>query len=1014
MASLAVAAMGASPALAAGGERQLDIPAGSLDVALKALAAQTGDQLVYDSAALAGRRVPGLSGRYTAEGALQRLLGSGDIAITRAGPRVIVLKVRTGEAGVTAPVPAPPTPGPEARPFVPAADAADPAVADAPRLAASRAEPTLLDEVRVTGSHIRGGSPAAPVLVIDRAALERSGHATIAGALQALPQNFGGESTDTTAGGVRADPLQTNTGFATGVNLRGLGSDSTLVLVNGRRLAGSGNRGDFADVSSLPAIAVERVEILLDGASALYGSDAVGGVVNIILRRDLDGGEIRVRGGAGDGGPHEGLVSTAFGHAWTGGNVLLAYELYRRDALASSAREFTASPDLTRYGGTDYRETFSFPGNVLRTDPATGTLVPFWGIPAGQPGTGLRPADFQAGVINRGNQLSGVDVLPDQRRQSVYLAARQAVRPRLELSADARYAYRRAKSRLPAPLSTLTVGRNNPFFVSPNNAASNQIQYSWGGVGPNPASRSGVESVSASLGADLELAGDWRVQAYGAFAQELIENAQTGAVNSLILAEALGNRADDPATAYSAARDGFFNPFAGLSGAANPAAVAAILSSASRSRYRSQVRSANLQADGSLFDLPGGAVKAAIGGQVRREGFRTTGSNFSSTAAPVATRAFLGHREVASAYGELRVPLVGEANARPGVQRLELSLAVRAEHYSDFGKTVNPRFGAQWEPVTGVRLRATYGESYRAPALTELYANQFFSSGGVVNNGIVTRAINKQGGNPDLEPETATSWTAGVDVQPTSLPGLRLSATWFETRFKSRIDRPLLSAPRGTNILTDPAYRPFVTLTNAAANPADAALLTGLLNDPLFSPSLGVFLPAEYGAVFDQRYVNTAGLTVRGVDVQASYSRPAFGGDLSVAANATWMLDYRQAITPAAPFVEFAGLAGQPLAFRSRATADWSRGPYGLGVAWNHVAGAEDRLGRSIRANDTFDLQARWTAPDRWGGVVASVIVRNVFDRDPPFYDNPTGFGFDATNADVIGRFVSLQLSKSW
>ncbi|PZQ63463.1 MAG: TonB-dependent receptor [Phenylobacterium zucineum] len=1008
LASLAAATLFAAPAHAEGEARKINVPAGDLGDALKVLARQTGDQLVYDTEALAGRKARAVRGVFTAEAALQRLLTSNDILVTRAGPTVLVLKV----AG-----PAPPAPRhPQAaeaggRPFA-VEGAPTRSLGEDTRVQA--AAPHVLGEVVVTGSHIRGGSPAAPVLSMDRAALERSGYATISGALQALPQNFGSESTETTAGGVRADPLQTNTGFATGINLRGLGSDSTLVLVNGRRLAGSGNRGDFADLSSLPAIAVERVEILLDGASALYGSDAVGGVVNVILRRDLSGGEIRVRGGAGDGGPHEGVVSTVFGRAWSSGNLLAAYEAYRRDALPSDKRRFTADPDLTRYGGTDYRETFSFPGNVLRTDPATAALAPFWGIPASPAGATLQPADFRAGVINRGNQLAGVDVLPDQRRQSLYLAGRQTLRPGLEVSADARFADRQAKARLPASLSTLTVGRGNPFFVSPNGAATNQIQYSWGGVGPNPVSRSGVQSLSGSVGAALELPGDWRAEGYGAFAQELIENSQSGAVNSLILAEALGNAADYPATRYSASRDGFFNPFAGTADGANRAAAAAILSSDNRSRFRSRVRSANLQADGSLFDLPGGAVKIAVGGQVRREDFRTTGSNFSSTAAPVAARAFQAHREVTSVYGELRAPLIGEALARPGLQRLELSLAVRAEHYSDFGRTVNPRVGLQWEPTDGVRVRATYGESYRAPALTELYSNQFFSSGGVVNNGVITRAINKQGGNPDLGPETAISWTFGVDLQPSFAPDVKLSATVFETRFKDRIDRPLLSAPRGTNILTDPAYRPFVTLTNAATNPADAALLTALLQDPLFSPTLGVFLPSEYGAVFDQRYVNTAGLTVRGIDVQASYRRPAFGGDLSLAANATWMLDYRQAITPAAPFLEFVGLAGQPQRFRSRSTADWSRGPLSLGVAWNHVSGARDLLGQSIRAQDTFDLQGRWRAPDRWGGVTAALIVRNLFDRDPPFYDNPTGFAFDPTNADVVGRFVSVQLSKSW
>ncbi|MCR5879460.1 TonB-dependent siderophore receptor [Phenylobacterium sp. J367] len=215
----------------------------------------------------------------------------------------------------------------------------------------ARAESHTVEELRVTGTLVRGArAKEAPGLVLGREDLLQTGHATLAGALNTLPQVFGGRSTEATSL-LNSDRSGTNGALATGVNLRGLGSDATLVLVDGRRLAGSGLKGDFADVSSIPSIAIERVEILLDGASALYGSDAVGGVVNIILRDDFEGGQLRARGGAARAGePREGLVAGLIGHRWETGSGLIAVEAYQREALAAADRPYTATADLRPLG----------------------------------------------------------------------------------------------------------------------------------------------------------------------------------------------------------------------------------------------------------------------------------------------------------------------------------------------------------------------------------------------------------------------------------------------------------------------------------------------------------------------------------------------------------------------------------------------------------------------------------------------------------------------------------------
>lgn len=999
----------AEPALAQ--THAVEIPAGDLGQALTVLAKQTGQQLLYRSELVAGRRSPPVVGRLTPEEALRRLLEASGLEASRLDADTLVVKAAApaggpgkrptrfdqgggvepvgsgGEMGVS-------PPAPSARPADAEIDA-----------------PHEVDEIRVTGTHIRGaGEGPSPLLVIDREGLERSGHATVAAALQALPQVFGGESTEGTVG-TRADRQGTNASFGTGVNLRGLGPDATLVLVDGRRMAGSGLKGDFTDLSALPTVAIERVELLLDGASALYGSDAVGGVVNVILRRDFEGLEVRARGGAGEGGSAaEAMAGLTAGRRWSGGGLLFAYEAYRREALAAEERAFARTADLRPWGGTDRRQSFAFPGNILRTSPATGAATPFWAIPAGQAGVGLRPQDFVGGTVNLEDPQLGTDLLPQQQRQSAFLMATHNFGEALELSGDLRYSFRRAVAAFGATTTILTVRPANPFFVSPSGAASHQIQYSFSGELPNPLTRRTAENVSASLGGRLRLPGDWAADGYVGFAQEIGEGGNFGVINTALLNEALGNVADRPDTAFSTAREGFFNPFAGAP--ANRAGVlAAIGSGFTHSRIKTQVTTANLQADGALFALPGGAARLALGAQARREAFLRIGSSYTSTVAPSPQRPIDAERTVEALFAELRLPVTGEASE---VGALELSAAARWERYSDFGESLAPKVGATWTPVTGLRLRATYGESFRAPALQELWDAPL--NGPILFSVGAQRilALALQGGNPTLGPETATTWTAGFDFEPSALPALRLSASWFRTLFRDRIDRPVTQNLAGA--LTDPRFAPFVRLISPASSAADRQLIERLLADPATTTSQGVFPPEAYGAIVEVRNVNTGALEVEGIDLQASLGRDMAGGRLTLTANASWLLDHRQQLTPTSGWQELAGVATYPARFRGRVAADWARGGLGLGLVANRSAEARDALGATIEGFTTFDAYGRLAGDlgGRWEGLTLALNVRNLFNQGPPFYDNALGFAFDAGAYDPIGRFVSLQLTRRW
>ena len=629
-------------------------------------------------------------------------------------------------------------------------------------------------EVVVTGTHLRGVTDqASPVITVSRQDIDRRGYGTVAEALQALPQNFGGSANPQSLY-THQDASNSNTLAATGVNLRGLGADATLVLVNGRRMAGTGAFGDFADISTLPTAAVDRIEVLTDGASAIYGADAVGGVVNIIMRRDFDGAETRLRYGGTTSGPDNQIqFAQTFGKTWSGGNALISYEYDLQTALPSDARAYAANADLRPLGGSDDRTMYSHPGNLLAYNAALGAYVPTYAIPTGQSGVGLTSAALIAGGENLNNTRADTDLTPRQERHSVYASVSQDVGARFTLSGDARYGWRRYDVSDGDSQTILQVTPANPYFVAPpGGGTSDLIGYNLGGdIGPGH-TRGVVQSIGATGGADMKLVGDWRLSSYVAYAAELGSVRNSNEVNATYLNEALGVTPNNPATPFTPAVSGYFNPFG--AGHDNPAAVTSFISSGyDTSTQNSQVETAEAQIDGSLFALPGGPLKLALGGQFRHESFSTGGVSFLSGLAPTAKSHIDVGREVGAGFVELDAPLVSAQNARLGLQRLELSLAGRVEDYSDVGVTANPKIGLIWAPLRDLAVHASYGTSFRAPALAEVDAPSSYNPSLLPKGAAQILSLVLDGGNTGLKPETADSWTVGGAYTPHLIPNLR-------------------------------------------------------------------------------------------------------------------------------------------------------------------------------------------------------------------------------------------------
>lgn len=968
---------------------------GPLGAALFALGRQTGAQILFTSEMVAGRSGPAVIGRMNTAQALDRLLAGLDLDVQRMSGKVFVLKARAQLISTTGALRARDTEGDALRASM--------------LLQVTPEDPTLLSEI-VVGSHIRGAKDSAsPVIILDRESLSRAGRTSVADALSALPQAFGGLGAED-ASSTGADPTGTNSNKATGVNLRGLGTDATLVLVNGRRLAGTGLRGDFADVSSIPMAAVERIEVLLDGASALYGSDAVGGVVNIVLRERFEGVETRAMVGATtQGGASQWSFGQTVGKAWNGGNLVISYEHSARDRLRGRDRDYTGQADLRVLGGTDRRRFYGMPGTILRANPS-GVLAPAFAIPTGQSGVGLTPESFQAGTINLENQLGAYDVLPRQRRDSVYVALTQEVSSAVSLSADLRATRRRFTNRSVASSPTLTVNRNNPYFVSPTGQASERIAYSFlnelGGQRVNGL----AETLGLSFGGQARLPGAWRLDAYGAYGLEQGRSRTDNLVNTSYLSEALGTTANNAATAFNTATDGFFNPFIGQG--SNPSAILDFIRGGYLTRKtRGETASVNLKLDGELFTLPAGAVGLAIGGQGRREALKTSGvsltSGFSPT--PVARRDV--QRRIGAVFAELRAPIFGGDFVRPGLQRLELSAAVRREDYGDIAST-DPKVGLIWSPASGLTLKASYGASFRAPALIELNEPQIYAPTTLTRNGKDTIVMILYGGNQDLRPETATSKTLTVALAPARWPRFKASVTGFDTRFSDRIGQPGLD--HLSKVLTAPEFAPFVSLVSPGSNAADLARIQALIDDPR-SLAQGIFPAQSYAAIIDGRWVNTGQLRVRGLDVSARYTARIGDDPLTFSADLTWLADYQRKITPQAKAVQQAGVAGQPADLRLRAAASWTHGDLTTTAALNHVGDLRTEIGGRIRPWTTADLNLAYGfKAGPMAGLTLALNVQNLLDDDPSFYDSPLAVGYDPANADPLGRSVILQLTKTW
>jgi outer membrane receptor protein involved in Fe transport len=446
----AVALLAAGTAIAQQADKrsEFDIAPQALDTALIEFADQAKVQLAVSAERIAGLRTKGLRGRFTHEGALRSLLADTGLTFRAVGERTYSVGDPKAQplngndaSGTVSPAMQPPPVAPPAP--------ANVAPTDSGR-STTEARSVSHEEVLVTGTLIREAAPVgAPLTVYDRKEIERSGAATTDAFVRKMPESLGSIDATTsltaqTGGGGFAQSVG-NGFFGAGVNLRGIGPGGTLVLLNGRRMAPSGTTGAFIDVSNIPLAALERVEVLSDGASALYGGDAIAGVANFVLRRDFEGFETSLRyGGTTRGGGKQLTASQLAGISWNSGNALLTLSHHEHDGLLSTERDFIPDP-------------FTFPATLL----------------------------------------------PERSDDSAFIAARQDLFAGIEVSADALYTERESAATTPNSATIRTFRDASTRFLESGLTLERRVREGWSGALIGTYSTSKQRSLNTVVGAPL-------------------------------------------------------------------------------------------------------------------------------------------------------------------------------------------------------------------------------------------------------------------------------------------------------------------------------------------------------------------------------------------------------------------------------------------------------------------------------------------------------------------------------
>jgi iron complex outermembrane receptor protein len=839
------------------------------------------------------------------------------------------------------------------------------------------------DEIVVFGGDVNA-PPGAAATTYAPADIERSGAGSVADFFATLPSVFHGGATQNTVLGREA---QNNSGDGQGINNRGESSGSTLVLLNGKPTAPSGNTAGFTDIEGIPLPIIDHIEILHDGGGTAYGPGAVGGIVNFALRNHFDGLEAKARiGDAGGGALREGQVSVIAGAASGEAHGVIAAEYSQRGALFYDQRGAQAGSDLTTFGGSDFDVPFGNPGNIMSNGQT-------WAIPRNQNGTSLTAAQLVPGTLNLYDQNTGATILPAEQRYSVFGHGELPVADGVQLATDALFSDRRFTVYNGGFDVALEVPGTNAFYVNPTGSAPETIDYGFNRDLGNPRTNGEVRTGSFSIGLTRSSGSGWNARSYFLYAFEKIDVSQP-LIDSAALQTALND--SNPASALNPYGDGSHT---------NPATLATLYS-VQQTGSLSQVFSINAAASRAVASLPGGPLGIQVGFNVDEELLRTPINDIFFPDTPERQ-----NRSTVTGFAEVRAPIIGASNAIAGVERLDLTVGDRISRFSRLRSVTTPSLTVGWAPRDSLIFRSSISRFYRPPNLKDTSA----ADGGVILHVLPdsdspsgeTTALIASGGNPNLEPESAKSWSVGLEANPVS--DLSLSLTYYNTVINHRTDQLDLTA----DVLTNPAYEAFVIRNPSAAQIAE------ICRTGSFIGQAASCLGSGASAIVLADLLNIDKLHTSGIDFVVKSKIHWGDGDLRLGLVGTYILDYSQSVTPGSPVSQLVNTQDNPLSLRMRGELGYSLRGFSATSFLNFSNSYRDIASvpsRGVSPWTTLDLQLSYEVQSAgpFAGLRFSLDAHNLADTPSPFLNSQLGSGYDPENGSLVGRRIAAEVRKRW
>ena len=851
--------------------------------------------------------------------------------------------------------------------------------------------------ITVTGSSLKrvDAETAVPVTVIKADALKAQGITTIEQAMQMLSTNQSSQATSGAVGSMTAG--------ASYADMRGLGSNKTLVLLNGRRLANNAYDGSAVDLNTIPFAAIERIEVLRDGASALYGTDAVGGVINFITRKDMAGGSITL---GADAPQHAGgkSFSGSVGYGWgdlasDGVNVMAFLDAEKQTRIKATQRAFgktgyIPSQGVTKSSGNSSPANYSYTGvdgENYTTNPQTGACT--------------SPNTFASSSGTcRYDYTSKVDLVPDSQRTTGYLKGTFNLPQASVLTLEYFASQSQVSTHIAGvPYSGMTVNAGTTYYPgngvtpAPTGVAidsSQPITAYWRDTVSGGRQDQTTNTQQRLLATVDGVLGDWDYSTGLAYNQNRFSYWLTGGyTDGDLIAAGLA--------------DGTINPF-GAQSAAGTAYIKAAAANGKLMHGQAETWSWDGHVSRELGDWLGAgrASALALGAEARRE------KSAYATEAALATQVLAstgidpssggaGTRDVTALYAEFNLPLL---------QSLDVTAAVRGDHYSDFGNAVNPKLSLRYQPLKQVLVRSSFSKGFRAPSLYELNSpNTYTNSANAWNDPVNcaggdaakgkssaavcdTQFIVRNGGNHTLRPEKSQSATFGLVVEP--VQDLTVSADLYWIRLQHQI-----GTLADTTVFGDPTKYAALFHRNSSG---DLSVT-------------GSDCPGTDCGYVDLSNQNLGGIKTSGVDLSFDYRIKTEGfGQFRFGLNGTYVAKYLYQNEENGTWYSNVGVYGDsgPI-FRWQHTVNlnWSYGDWALNLDNRFKT---HYLDQNALDDDTYNHHrvgsySVWDISLTWDVTKALAVtggVRNLFDTDPPFSNQGATFqqGYDPRYTDATGR----------